>query len=151
MCIRDREEDYENNFAQYNRQSRRQVGKKREKLAEITVIQFAKSYYPEMTQGELQKALRSCGLHEKHFFSRVRTLSGGEMTRLRLCLAMLHPVNLILLDEPTNHLDVYSKEVLMHALDEFPGTVLMTTHDVNADISWATRVVNLETLFDAQI
>ena len=65
------------------------------------------------------------------------------MTKLRLCLAMQKPVNLIILDEPTNHLDVYSKEVLMHALEEFPGTVLMTTHDINVDISWATRIIDL--------
>ena len=89
----------------------------------------------------------SCGLNEKHFFNRVRTLSGGEMTKLRLCLAMQKPINLIILDEPTNHLDIYSKEVLMHALEEFPGTVLMTTHDVNADVSWATKIINLEDLF----
>ena len=69
------------------------------------------------------------------------------MMKLRLCLAMLKPVNLIILDEPTNHLDVYSKEVLMHALEEFPGTILMTTHDINADISWATKTINLEDLF----
>ena len=89
----------------------------------------------------------SCGLNEMHFFNQVRTLSGGEMTKLRLCLAMMNPVNLIILDEPTNHLDVYSKEVLMHALEEFDGTVLMTTHDINADVSWATTVINLENLF----
>jgi len=73
------------------------------------------------------------------------------MTKLRLCLAMMNPVNVIILDEPTNHLDVYSKEVLMYALEEFEGTVLMTTHDVNADISWASAVVNLEEVFNARL
>jgi ATPase subunit of ABC transporter with duplicated ATPase domains len=56
-------------------------------------------------------------------------------------------VNLIILDEPTNHLDVYSKEVLMRALEDFEGTVLMTTHDKNIDVGWATRIINLEDLF----
>ena len=111
-------------------------------------MEFVKEYYPEKSQKELQKAMFSCGLNEVHFFGRVRNLSGGEMTKLRLCLAMLRPVNLILLDEPTNHLDVYSKEVLMHALENFEGTVLMTTHDINTDTAWADKLINLEELFD---
>ncbi|MCR5683705.1 MAG: ATP-binding cassette domain-containing protein [Clostridiales bacterium] len=142
------EEDYENNFSHFNKTERKRLGIKKGRQRAITVIEFAKEYYPEKPQKELQAALFSCGLNEKHFFNQVRTLSGGEMMKLRLCLAMMNPVNLILLDEPTNHLDVYSAEVLIHALAEFPGTVLMTTHDVNADLSFATRTINLEELFD---
>ena len=152
------EEDYENNFAgsdvlrenlRFYKIDGTEVKKpKKATLNDMMVIQFAKLYYPDKPQKELQSALISCGLSDMHFFNRVRSLSGGEMTKLRLCLAMMNPVNVIILDEPTNHLDVYSKEVLMHALDEFEGTVLMTTHDVNADISWATSVVNLEELFE---
>ena len=141
------EEDYENNFSHFDKNERKILGIKKGKKREITVIEFAKEYYPEKPQKELQAAMFSCGLKETHFFNQVRTLSGGEMTKLRLCLAMMNPVNLIILDEPTNHLDVYSKEVLMHALEEFEGTILMTTHDINADVSWATNVVNLEDLF----
>ena len=141
------EEDYENNFSHFDKADRTSLGMKKGKKREITVIEFAKEYYPEKPQKELQAAMFSCGLKEMHIFNQVRTLSGGEMTKLRLCLAMLNPVNLIILDEPTNHLDVYSKEVLMHALEEFEGTVLMTTHDINADISWATKIINLEDLF----
>lgn len=141
------EEDYETNFSHFDKHERKVLGVKRGKKREITVIEFAKEYYPEKSQKKLQSAMFSCGLNEKHFFNAVRTLSGGEMMKLRLCLAMLKPVNLIILDEPTNHLDMYSKEVLMHSLEEFPGTVLMTTHDVNADISWATKIINLEDLF----
>jgi len=66
--------------------------------------------------------------------------------KLRLCLAMMNPVNFIILDEPTNHLDVYSKEVLMHALEQFEGTVLMTTHDRNVEIQRADRIINIENL-----
>lgn len=141
------EEDYENNFSHFNKTERRRLGVKQGRKRPITVIEFAKEYYPEKSPKELQGALFSCGLTPEHLFRAVRALSGGEMTRLRLCLAMLRPVNLLLMDEPTNHLDVYSKEVLMHALGEFPGTVVMTTHDVNVDLSWATREINLEDLF----
>ena len=152
------EEDYENNFAgsyilrqnvRFYKIDGTEVKKpKKSKTSDMMVIQFAKLYYPDKPQKELQSALLSCGLSDIHFFNRVRSLSGGEMTKLRLCLSMMNPVNVIILDEPTNHLDVYSKEVLMHALDEFEGTVLMTTHDVNVDISWASRVINLEELFE---
>ena len=142
------EEDYENNFSHFEKTERKTLGIKKGRQKEITVIEFAKEYYPEKPQKELQAAMFSCGLNETHFFNRVRTLSGGEMTKLRLCLAMGNPVNLIILDEPTNHLDVYSKEVLMHALEEFEGTVLMTTHDTNADVSWANGIINLEDLWN---
>ena len=140
------EEDYENNFSSFDKADRRALNIKPGKKREITVIEFAKEYYPEVPAKELQKDLRMCGLAERHFYARVKTLSGGEMTKLRMCLAMRKPVNLIILDEPTNHLDIYSKEVLTHALDEFEGTVIMTTHDMNFDVEWATSVINIEDL-----
>ena len=59
----------------------------------------------------------------------IRTLSGGERSRLQLALVMLQQPNLLLLDEPTNNLDIASVEVLEDALDDFVGTVLIVSHD----------------------
>ncbi|HUH14611.1 MAG TPA: ABC-F family ATP-binding cassette domain-containing protein [Gaiellaceae bacterium] len=58
-----------------------------------------------------------------------RLLSGGERTRLQLLLLMLAQPNLLVLDEPTNHLDIDSVEALEAALEEFPGTVCVISHD----------------------
>ncbi len=59
----------------------------------------------------------------------VRQLSGGERRRVALCMALLEKPDLLLLDEPTNHLDAETVEWLEQALREYPGTVIIVTHD----------------------
>ncbi len=61
--------------------------------------------------------------------ARVRQLSGGERRRVALCMALLEKPDLLLLDEPTNHLDAETVQWLEQALREYPGTVIIVTHD----------------------
>src|SRR3712207_3584951 len=63
--------------------------------------------------------------HEK----RVKVLSGGERRRLALAIVVASGANFLVLDEPTNHLDLESREALEAALEAFPGTILLVSHD----------------------
>ena len=77
-------------------------------------------------------------------FKTVGTLSGGEQSRLRLCMLMDEKINLLILDEPTNHLDIASREWVEAAIEEFEGVLLFVSHDRYFIEKFAERIWELD-------
>ena len=76
-------------------------------------------------------------------FKSVSVLSGGELSRLRLCMLMDEEINFLILDEPTNHLDIASREWIEEAVEAFEGTLLFVSHDRYFIDRFATRIWEL--------
>ena len=77
-------------------------------------------------------------------FKSVSVLSGGELSRLKLCILMDEDINFLILDEPTNHLDIASREWIEGAVEQFGGTLLFVSHDRYFINRFATRIWELE-------
>lgn len=98
---------------------------------------------PRMLPGEVRDYLAKYGFQEDDVFATVSTLSGGERGRLALAKLALSDANLLLLDEPTNHLDHSTQEVLQIVLQDYPGTILLVSHDRYLIDALATQIWEL--------
>jgi ATP-binding cassette subfamily F protein 3 len=97
-------------------------------IAGATVLEAVLGAIP-VTPGEARGYLARFLFRGDDVFKEVRTLSGGERSRLELALLGILPSNLLLLDEPTNHLDIPAREAIEAFLDQTPATVLVVSHD----------------------
>ena len=89
---------------------------------------------------EARDRLAAFGFRSEDVFTPVGTLSGGEKSRLRLCMLMGADINFLILDEPTNHLDIASREWMEDALSDYEQTLLFVSHDRYFIEKFATRI-----------
>ncbi|MFF1612313.1 ABC-F family ATP-binding cassette domain-containing protein [Amycolatopsis sp. NPDC058278] len=98
-------------------------------LGDVPLFSAFAREVPELADAEVRTLLAKYGLKAAHVMRSAATLSPGERTRAALALLQARGVNLLVLDEPTNHLDLPAIEQLEAALDKYPGTLLLVTHD----------------------
>jgi ATP-binding cassette subfamily F protein 3 len=111
----------------------------------LTILQAVEDVAPFGTPTSSLRALLGNFLFlGDDVYKSCRILSGGERQRVALARMLLQPANLLLLDEPTHHLDLAGKEVLEGALRQYPGAVLVVTHDRSLMASLATRIVAVD-------
>ena len=101
---------------------------------------YEKNCTPQMARDRLGAFL----FQGEDVFKSVGNLSGGEQSRLRLCMLMDDKINLLILDEPTNHLDIASREWIEAAIEEFDGVLLFVSHDRYFIEKFAERIWLLE-------
>jgi ATPase subunit of ABC transporter with duplicated ATPase domains len=119
---------------------------------DLTVWEQMEKDFPKESIGALRNLLGAFQFSGEDVEKRIRALSGGEKTRLVMARMLLDPPNFLVLDEPTNHLDLATKEMLIHALTNYEGTMLFVSHDRTFLRGLSNRVLELggESGTDAQ-
>ena len=110
---------------------------------ELTVWEQMQKEYPLESQGVLRNFLGAFQFSGDDVEKKVRSLSGGERSRLVMARMLFDPPNFLVLDEPTNHLDLATKEMLVEALGAFDGTMLFVSHDRSFLRGLSNRVLEL--------
>ena len=110
---------------------------------DLTVWEQVERDFPHESIGALRNLLGAFQFSGDDVDKRIRSLSGGEKTRLVLARMLLDPPNFLVLDEPTNHLDLATKDMLIRSLATFDGTMLFVSHDRAFLRALSNRVLEL--------
>jgi ATPase subunit of ABC transporter with duplicated ATPase domains len=110
---------------------------------ELTIEEQLQRDFPDESIGVLRNLAGAFQFSGDDIDKKVRSLSGGEKTRLVIARMLLNPPNFLVLDEPTNHLDLFTKQMLIEALKDFDGTMLFVSHDRAFLRGLSNRVVEL--------
>jgi len=110
---------------------------------DLTIWEQVETDFPQESIGALRSLLGAFQFSGEDVDKKIRALSGGEKTRLVMARMLLNPPNFLVLDEPTNHLDLATKEMLIHALSSYEGTMLFVSHDRTFLRGLSNRVLEL--------
>jgi ATPase subunit of ABC transporter with duplicated ATPase domains len=110
---------------------------------ELTIWEQMQRDFPNDSIGVLRSLLGAFQFSGDDIEKKIRSLSGGERSRLVIARMLLHPPNFLVLDEPTNHLDLATKDMLIEALREFDGTMIFVSHDRSFLRGLSNRVLEL--------
>lgn len=110
-------------------------------------VQYLEQRFPALTQKTVRQVLSRTALTSEEANNPLTMLSGGEQAKVKLADLMLQTTNILVMDEPTNHLDDDTKNALREGLQQYPGAVLLVSHEAGFyDSSWVDTVVNVEQL-----
>lgn len=113
---------------------------------EITPFNYILSHYPEYDNKTIRALLSKSGIDASMVNKKMKELSGGEQTKVRLALMTQIKSNFIIIDEPTNHLDIYAKEALKKALMEFEGAIILVSHEKEFYRDLANIEINIDNM-----
>lgn len=111
---------------------------------EATIMEEVERRIQNPTIGYIRSLLGAFRFSGDEPDKKIKVLSGGEKSRVILATILAKPVNFLVLDEPTNHLDIGSREVLLQAILNFPGTVMIVSHDRHFLRAITNRVFELD-------
>ena len=111
--------------------------------ADLTVAEQLQKDFPMDSIGSLRSLAGAFQFSGDDTDKKIRSLSGGEKSRLAMARMLYDPPNFLVLDEPTNHLDLATKEMLVEALKQFEGTMIFVSHDRTFLRGLGTRVLEL--------
>ena len=110
---------------------------------DLTIWEQMQNDFSQESIGSLRSLLGAFQFSGDEIDKKIRSLSGGERSRLVIARMLLYPPNFLVLDEPTNHLDLATKDMLINALKDFEGTMIFVSHDRAFLRGLSNRVIEL--------